>query len=189
MPSAVSHSNFPPLELRDCLQSHTDCVQPEGQPKARPTGSDLGISAPRRGPLGGQGGCSWGGGVRTRWFLRCGPSLSGDLLGFHLIVHGQPPGPLSLSEPLGTFLFELERGRYGFFVCKQEPRLTDTNWTWMNTEKGAEHSRERKEHLQGSAPVLGSGKTEQGERLSVQSPKGTWSSRFPTDCSVPVTLP
>ena len=125
----------------------------------------------------------------SRWFLRCGPSLSGDLLGFHLTVHRQPPGPLSVTEPLGTFLFELKRGRYGFFVCKQEPRLTDTNWTWMNTEKGAEHSRERKEHLQGSAPAPGSGKTEQGERLSVQSPKGTWSSHFPTDCSVPVILP
>lgn len=118
MPGAVSHSNFPLLELRDCLQPHADWVQPEGQPKARQTGSDHGISAPKWGPLGGPGGRSWGGGEWTRWFLRCGPSLYGGLPGFHLIVHGQPPGPLSVSEPLGTFLFELKKGRNGFFVCK-----------------------------------------------------------------------
>ena len=106
--------------------------------------------------------CSWG----------VAPGLL-EIPGFHLIFHGQLPGPSSMSEPMGTFLFELERGRYGFFLCKREPRLTDAHCTWVSSEKGEEHSRSRKQHLQGSPTCTGLRGERAGEGLSVEEATAT----------------
>ena len=78
-----------------------------------------------------------------------------------------------MSEPMGTFLFELEIGRYGFFVCKREPRLTDAHCTWVNSEKGEEHSRSRKQRLQGSPTCTRLRGERAGEGLSVEEATAT----------------
>ena len=44
----------------------------------------------------------------------------------------------------------------------------DTHWTWVNSEKGEEHSRSRKQHLQGSTTGTGLRGERAGEGLSVE---------------------